>query len=219
MQKRKIIFGDYNTAVHGWTLTGWKLSAAEEKTNFKDKVSGDGSWDLSTALTDGIPRYKDRALTATFESSEGTRLEREATIRHMVNSLDGMRVEIQLPDDVNHHVNGKLHVARNYNDLAHASVTVTAVCGPWKHANTEKVMTLTATDTTQQALLVNEGRRAVVPTIEVEGTVVLEYDGAVLEMDAGEYLWPHLLLTPGHHRVKYSGAGQVVLRYREAVLE
>lgn len=219
MQKRKIIFGDYNTAVHGWTLTGWKLGAAEEKTNFVDKVGGDGSWDLSTALTDGIPRYKDRVLTATFECSEGTRMEREATIRQMINRLDGMREDIRLPDDLSHHINGKLHVVRNYNDLAHASVTVTAICGPWKLANIEKVMTLTATEAPQQAMLVNEGRRAVVPTLKVEGTVVLEYAGASLELTSGEYQWPELLLTPGHHRVTHSGAGQLVISYREAVLE
>jgi hypothetical protein len=217
--KRKIIFGDYNTAVHGWTLTGWNLSPAEEKTNFMDKVGGDGSWDLSTALTDGIPRYKDRQLTATFECSEGTRMEREAIIRQMVNRLDGMREDIYLPDDLSHHINGKLHVVRNYNDLAHASVTVTAICGPWKHSNGAKALTLTATDALQRATLINEGRRAVVPTLKVEGVVVLEYAGAQIELTAGEYQWPELLLTPGHHWVKYSGAGQIIVVYREAVLE
>lgn len=220
MPKRKIVFGDYNTAVHGWTLTGWKLTAAEEKTNFKDKVSGDGSWDLSTALTDGIPRYKDRKLTATFECSEGTRMDREAIIKQMINSLDGMRVDIKLPDDPNHHINGKLHVARNYNDLAHASVTVTATCGPWKHADLEKATTLTATSSKQKVMLVNEGRRAVVPTLVVNrGSILITYGGTSVTLSAGTYQWPELVLTPGHHELTYSGAGQLVITYREAVLE
>lgn len=219
MRKRRILFGDYNTAVHGWTLTGWTFSAAEEKTNFKDKVGGDGSWDLSTALTDGIPRYKDRKLTATFECSEGTRMGREAVIKHMINRLDGMREDIYLPDDIDHHINGKIHVARGYNDLVHAAVTVTAICGPWKHANLEKVMTLTATETPQTVRLINEGRRVVVPTLKVEGTVNMEYDDTTVEITAGEYQWPKLQLTPGHHFLTYSGAGQIVISYREAVLE
>lgn len=219
MQKRKIVFGDYNTAVHGWTLTKWKLGAAEEKTNYIEKVGGDGSWDVSTALTDGIPRYRDRVLTATFESSEGTRLEREATIRHMINSLDGRRLDIRLPDDVSHHINGKVHVAREYNDLAHAAVTVTAVCGPWKLANLEKVTTLAAAEHPQKVLLVNEGRRAVVPEIKVDGAAVLAYGGSALELTAGTYQWPDLLLTPGLHELTYSGTGSLVITYREAVLE
>ena len=221
MEKRKIIFGDYNTAVHGWTLTGWQLSAAEEKTNFIDKVSGDGSWDISTALTDGIPRYKDRTLTATFECSEGNRTSREAVIRHMVNELDGTRVDIKLPDDPSHHINGRLHVERQYNNLAHAAVTVTAICGPWKHANIEKVVELNATPEPQTVRLINEGRRAVVPTLTVNqgSTIAIEYDGATLELTEGEYQWPHLLLMRGHQPLTYSGIGSLRVSYREAVLE
>lgn len=220
MIKRKIIFGDYNTAVHGWTLTGWKLSAAVEKTNFKDKVGGDGSWDLSTALTDGIPRYKDRQLTATFECSEGTRMEREVKIRNMINRLDGMREDIHLPDDAAHHINGKLHVEKKYNDLAHASVTVTAICGPWKLADLETVVTLKAEAFKQTAWLVNNGRRAVVPTIQIsDGQVQLLYGNSSIVLDPGTYQWPEMLLTPGAHSLGYRGIGVASIRYREAVLE
>ena len=221
MKKRRIIFGDYNTAAHGWTLSGWKLSAAEEKTNFKEKVSGDGSWDLSTALTDGIPRYKDRTLTVRLERSDGNRQTRDAKIREMVNKLDGMRVDIYLPDHPFHHINGKLHVERDYNDLVHAAVNVTAICGPWKLANIETARTLTATAEVQTALLVNDGRRAVVPTITVAegGHVRLEYNGETIELSAGTYQWPEMLLRSGHHDLVYSGTGEVRVVYREAVLE
>lgn len=140
MEKRRIIFGDYNTAENGWTLTGWKLSDAEQKTNYVDKSSGDGSWDLSTAMTDGIARYKNRTLTATFECSEGDRLSREDKINYMINHLTGQRMNVILPDDGLHYVNGRLHVARDYNDLAHAKVTVTANCEPWRYANEETIV-------------------------------------------------------------------------------
>lgn len=219
MIKRKITFGTYDTAANGWTLTGWKLSAAEEKTNLVDKPGGDGSWDLSTALSDGIPRYRDRTLTVTLECSEGDRLNREAKIRQMVNQLDGMREDIELPDDTFHHINGKLHVVREYNDLAHAAVTVTAICKPWKFANAETVVTLTASSTAQTVRLVNNGRRAVVPTLTVGGSVTLEYKTASKALSAGSYQWPDLLLTPGDHVLTLRGSGSLVIRYREAVLE
>lgn len=222
MQKRKIIFGDYDTAANGWTLTGWKLSAAEEKTKFVEKAGGDGSWDLSTVLTDGIPRYKDRSMTVTLECSEGDRLSREDKIRHMVNLLDGMREDIELPDDAFHHVNGKLHVAREYNDLAHAAVTVTAVCKPWKYANAETVVNLTATTTEQTARIINGGRQAVVPVLTVAGSgasVRVVYGTTTRTLSAGTYQWPELLLTPGSHSLRYSGSGTLRVTYREAVLE
>lgn len=220
MQKRKIIFGDYDTAAHEWTLTGWKLGAAPQKTKYIEKPNGDGSWDLSTALTDGILKYKDRPLTATLESSEGNRMEREERIRFMINHLDGMKLNIRLPDDDLHYVTGRLHVVREYNDLAHAAVTVTATCEPWKYAHEETSITATASATPQQAILINGGRRAVVPSITVTGSsVVLEYDGASQTLTAGTYQWPRLLLTPGSHGVTCSGNGTVTFTYREAVLE
>lgn len=219
MEKRKIVIGDYNTAADGWTLAAWKLDPAVQKTKYEQKPFGDGAWDLSTALTDGIPRYNDRNLTVTLELSEGTRLEREEVIRRMVNLLDGLRWDIHLPDDDLHHVTGRVHVVREYNDLAHAAVTVTAVCEPWKYANAETVVTLAATGTKQIETLYNAGRRAVVPTLEVSGVLVLEYGTSSLSTNTGVHTWPTLLLTPGAHPIKYSGTGTVSIKYREAVLE
>lgn len=221
MIKRRIVFGSYDTAANGWTLTGWQLSAAEQKTNYVDKPGGDGSWDLSTAMTDGVPRYMDRTLTVTLECSEGDRLSREAKIRHMVNLLDGMQENIELPDDEFHYIRGRVHVARNYNDLAHAAVTVTATCEPWKYSNAETAITLTASVAYQHARIVNNGRRAVVPVAEVTGTSVIVSlnGGASRALTAGTYRLPDLLLTQGSHELQYIGAGTLTLTYREAVLE
>ena len=220
MVKRTIVFGGYNTAANGWTLTGWQLSPAEQKTNFVERTGGDGSWDLSTALTDGQPRYYDRTLTVTLEHSGGDRLGREAIIRQMVNLLDGIRTNIELPDDPFHYITGRLHVAREYNDPAHAAVTVTAVCSPWKYSNLETTVTLTAATAKKTAQLVNNGRLAVVPMLTVTGSSVLvEFGNLSKAMSAGTHQLPDLLLTSGTHTLTYSGTGTLAIKYREAVLE
>ena len=222
MEKRKIVFGTYDTAAAGWTLTGWQLSAPVQKTKYLDKLGGDGSWDLSTALTGGIMRYADRQLTASFECSEGDRMTREATIRQMVNALDGARLRIEPPDGPYHYLVGRVSVQREYNDMAHAAVTVSAVCEPWKYSDAETTTTLTATTAEQTVSLVNNGRRAVVPLLTVTGSgasVRLSYGTASVSLAAGEHKWPDLLLTPGAHAVKYSGSGTLTITYREAVLE
>lgn len=220
MKKRNIILGSYHTAAHGWTLTGWSLTPAAEKTNYVDKVGGDGSWDLSTTLTDGIPTFSDRELTATFENSEGTRDNRNAEISRMTNLLHGMRVEIEIPDHSGYHLIGKVYVAKEYSDEAHAAITVTAQCEPWLYANTETTVILTAKTTAQIASLVNNGRRATVPTLTVTGgTVLVKYEGGNFSMATGSYQWPDLLLTTGVHDITYSGSGTLTVTYREAVLE
>lgn len=220
MVKRTIAFGTYNTAANGWTLTGWQLSPAEQKTNFVERTGGDGSWDLSTALTDGQPRYYDRTLTVTLEHSGGDRLSRESILRQMVNLLDGIRTNIELPDDPFHYITGRLHVAREYNDPAHAAVTVTAVCSPWKYSNLETTVTLTAATSKKTAQLVNNGRQAVVPTLTVTGSSVLvEFGNLSKALGAGTHQLPDLLLTSGTHTLTYSGTGTLEIKYREAVLE
>lgn len=220
MQKRGVILGSYDTAANGWTLTGWKLSPAVEKTNFVEKRGGDGSLDLSTALTDGIPTFSDRDLTITLELSTGSRQSRNDEISYMTNLLHGMRVDIEPPDDIYHHLSGKVYITKEYSDEAHAAVTVTATCKPWLYANEDTVVKLTAASTEKTATLINNGRRAVVPALTVTGSsVVLAYGMNSMSMTAGSYKWPELLLTPGRHDIKYSGSGTLTITYREAVLE
>lgn len=221
MEKRGIIFGDYDTGAKGWTLCEWKLSAAEQYTNFI-KVPGAAPLDASDALTDGEPTYNSRKLTARLERSDGTRMEREARISEMVNELDGYRLDIVLPDDPEHYITGRLHVAKDYNDLAHASVTVSATCDPWLYSNTEQEYLLTATEAEQVAQLTNSGKLAVVPVVTVtgEGAAVVLTDGVNSQaLSAGAWQLPWLYLRRGFTNLTYSGTGVVQITYREAVLQ
>lgn len=222
MDKRRIIIGEYDTAEHGWTLSSWSFGAPSVKENWVEKATGDGAWDMSTVLSDGIPRYRNRTMTATLERSDGTRVTREEEIRNMINTLDGMRFDIYLPDDTDIYVVGRVKVSRRYSDLAHASVQVTATCEPWKLSAYETVREISATASAQTVYLFNNGRRAVVPVLEVTGasaSVLLVYGTASRALSAGTYQMPDLLLTPGAHEIKVSGSGLLRIRYREAVLE
>lgn len=220
MTKRGFLIGTYDTAAERWTLSEWKLDDQKVAANLVN-VPGrrKGPLDLSAALTDGDPVYGSRALTATFECSEGTRLEREDKISDMINALDGWRLDIVLPDDPYRYITGRVSVARVYNDLAHAAVKVTATCEPWRYNATETTVVLTAAATAKTATLLNSGRLAVVPLLEVSGgDVVLVYGANSWALSAGTYALPDLLLTHGESVITYSGTGTLTLTYREAVL-
>lgn len=218
MKKRSVTLGTYDTALNDWTLARLELSSPPFQTNLVQIPGRDGPLDLSAALTGGAPRYNSRTLKLTLENSEGTRLEREHWIREMIFELDGYRKPIWLPDDPGHYLEGRIHVVRDYNDLAHASVTVTATCDPWLYNNEETVHTLAATAQAQKALFVNYGRRTVVPVLYVTGFVSLEYMTNAWTMSEGSYQLPDFVLTPGSHELTYSGDGVVTITYREAVL-
>lgn len=224
MEKRTLILGEYNTAAHGlWTLSSWTLEEPELLTNLQP-VPGriKGPLDLSTALTDGLPSYGPRSLSAVLESSEGDRLAREGRISHMINQLHGQRVDIVLPDHPGRYAVGRLSVSRLYNDLAHGSVQVSAVCEPWLYAAAETVVTLKAATAEQTAQLYNLGAMPVVPVLDITAatgeSVVLSFGSSSLSLSAGSYEWPELFLTPGVHSLVYSGAGTVRITWREGVL-
>lgn len=222
MQKRTVKIGGYDTAEHGWTLTGYKLSDPEQKTRYVEKPGGDGSWDLSTVMTDGIPRYMDRSLVITLECSEGNRSDREALINEMVNALDGLEWQIVLPDRPEHYVTGRVHIAVEYNNLAHAAVSIKGTVAPWLYSAEETVVSLNATNTEYPvaAILNNRGRRVLVPILKVTGSVLLEFGTSSIQLtgDGVTYEWPWLVLTPGSHVVTYNGEGTLDITYREAVL-
>ena len=223
MEKRKILIGSYDTALEGlWTLTAWLFSKAVAQESYADVPGHNGQLDLSTVLTDGEPYYGNREFEATFESSEGTRLEREERINTMINRLDGRRFNIYLPDDPLHYINGRVRVEKLYNDPAHASVIVTATCDPWRYNLSETVVGLIASSTEQVANLKNNGRRAVVPVVNTTGSVNLRFiiDGVTYSksVSAGEHVIADLYLKTGSVPLYYSGSGQITLTYREAVL-
>ena len=217
---RSMTFGSYHTHADGlWTLTGWKLSDATHKQNLVEIPGSSLLLDLSTSLTGGEPTYSSRTLTATFESSEGDRLARKERITKMINTLDGYRMNIILPDDPDRYITGRISVVELYNDMAHASVQVTAVCEPWKYDATETVVSLQAATEEQEATLVNCGRLSVVPTLVVtDGDVRVIYGASSWMLSPGTYALPDIYLTSGEHTITYAGEGALTITYRGAVL-
>lgn len=221
MTKRGLKIGTYDTVLNGkWLLTSLTFSDPVQVTEYVE-VPGrrKGPLDLTAALTDGDPVYENRTLTATFESSEDSRLERESRINVMINWLDGWKLNIQLPDDEQHYIVGRVSVQRLYNDLAHASVQVTAVCEPWRYNNEETRVELAGAEEPQTVVLPNQGRLAVLPLLTVTGgSVLLSTGGLSWSLSPGSYALPDLLLLQGGKEITYSGVGTLVFTYREGVL-
>lgn len=223
MNKRHIKLGEYDTAADGlWTLSAWELTEPEPVTNFID-VPGriKGPIDASTVLTDGLVIYGPRTLTATLESSEGPRMEREARICKMINQLHGRRADIVLPDDPDHYVSGRVSVKRLFNDMAHGSVQVTATCEPWKYSTEETVVRFIDDGTTSDVVLVNQGVMPVVPVLTVTGSGVVDlaFGTASWSLSAGTYQMPDICLAPGENAFSITcSVAELTIAYREAVL-
>lgn len=219
MIKRSIDIGGYNTAAEGWTLSALKFSDPVHDQVLVKIPGSSVTLDMSTVLSDGEPTYGTRTLSATLECSEGTRQERKVLIDLMVNRLDGRRLDIMLPDDTDRYITGRVSVKTLYNDLAHASVSISAICDPWRYSDQETVVTLAGEATPKTQTLTNKGRKAVIPAIQVEGgDVTLTFGENTWTLSVGSYVLPDIYLTTGDHSVTYKGAGTAVLTWREGIL-
>lgn len=223
MQRRKLVIGTYDTALKGpWTLAACELSEPEIQENLVDVPGRDGPLDLSTILTDGAPVFCTRDLSATLECSEGDRKYRTKLIDEITNRLHGRRWQIILPDDPTHYVEGRVIVKKEYNDLAHCAVSLSAKCDPWKLKKVETCITLDLDAEAQLVALPNAGTRVLVPTITLTGAGAwcsLSANGQTWELDTnGVYVLPELRLQPGTTALTYTGNGTTAITYREAVL-
>ena len=140
----------------------------------------------------------------------------------MINQLDGWRLNIILPDDDTRYITGRVRVKKIYNDLAHCSVQVTATCEPWRYNVELTTVAVTATSAEKTIVLANEGRKSVIPVIDISEEVVLKYETEPRGLQLGEerrsIFIPDLYLKTGTHQIHYSGSGQIQVHHREAVL-
>ena len=219
MADRKIIIAGYDTAANGWTLASCNLSSAVAIESYAQVPGRSGRLDLSTVLTDGEPCYDNRTFTARLETSEGTRLERETRIDALMHTFHGRRWNIFLPDDTSHYITGRISITKEYNDNAHAAVTIKANCDPWRYSTQQKTIMVRALSTEQTVSLSNNGGMPVIPTVTVtEDSVTLSGEGWSRVLTKGTYTLPDLYMKQETIEVTYKGSGDITFAYREAVL-
>lgn len=214
---REITFGNYRTHTDGlWTLTGCQFGDPSFLQNFVVIQGRAAPLDLSGALSeDGEPTYDNRMLTATFESSEGKRDERTTRISYVKNTLDGRKVQIVLPDFPDHFLMGRVVVRELYNDLAHCSIQIEAICDPWFYSVSEKVVSASAESV---VTLTNTGRMKVTPLVEVNGDIQLTFGETSWSGTTGTYQIPALRLGADSVEVSVTGSGSVEFTWREGIL-
>lgn len=221
MTKRALKFGRYSTASDGWTLAALTLAYPERRVCDVELPYADGSIDLMDAISDE-PRYSVRELTATLELSGGTREERTAKIRKIINAYHGRTVHIGLPDDSDYLLTGRLSFAVQYNDRAHAAVNISAICQPWRNAAASRIVKATVSASAAVTVtLPNDGGKRLAPTITVDSdndiTITLE-NYTTVTLSSGTTVLPELQIPPGGTSCTLSGVGTVSFRYVEAIL-
>lgn len=215
---RGVLFGDYHTGNDwGLILNAKSLTPPEPKTNFIDIDGRDGSIDLSETLT-GEVRYYDRIASFTFLMTDGSHRDRELLTNEIVNKIHGKRLNIVLPDEPDHYLVGRCNVTGVANDRAYGVLEIECTCEPWKYAERETSKTYTANGSTVAINCINTGRKTVIPTVTVTGSLIITIGTSSVSLSAGEYKLSALRLKAGSNGFSIKGTGSITLKYREAVL-
>lgn len=217
--ERYFILDKFNTW-YDWRLilTAKSITPPEPKTNYIELDGMSGSLDLTESLS-GEVNYKDRTITASFWTDEGTRKDRDRLLTEIVSSLHGRKIKIVEPDDPEHYFYGRVKIKSMDNTIPYAEFSVEITCEPWRYALEESTRVITVTSATPiDAVIMNHGVKTLCPTLIVSGAVTITHNDIANTLKAGTYKITNLKLYRGANVVNVSGNGSVTFAYREAGL-
>lgn len=197
------------------------IEPAKPKTNFIDIPGADGSKDFSESPA-GRVVFKTRKITWTFKLYPGDKWATKYT--QVSNAINGKQCRIKMDDDALFCYVGRVSVDKFASDSILHTITVTAICQPYKlYASETKsaVVTLTASEYTD--LKVMSGRMPTIPTITVTAATTIQWNGNTYSLAAGTHKILDVLFTEGSNVIRAkltnsSSTGTIQCTYQEGAL-
>lgn len=186
----------------GLLLSTFEIGAAEPKTNYIDIPGGDGSIDLTEALTGEIA-YDNRTITATFTLNQPR--DEWRPIMDVVRAYcHGRKFNIVAPNDDDHYYIGRVNVGPLEIDGVIATFEMTIVCDPYKYKKDLTVhdFTIDASGTLITTLI--NARRRVVPTVTVNNTTQMIKGSASVSLNAGTHKVTSIPLIVGDNAITFN---------------
>lgn len=155
-------------------LAPFVLPPAIPKINLLDIEGMDGSLDLTEA--NGEINYYDRDLKFTFSVFPGDDMTFEERQTAISNALNGRRCKITLDKEPDYYFIGRCMVNEHLCDKKLCQVVITATVAPYKLRQHETVTTFEFPEAYEiRTIVLTNGRKRVVPTIETSGEVHVEF--------------------------------------------
>jgi hypothetical protein len=216
--ERYFILDKFNTW-YDWRLilTAKDVTPPEPKINLVELDGMSGTLDLSESLS-GEVTFKDRIITATFWTDQGSREDRERLLRDIRIALHGRKIKIIEPDDPDHYFYGRAVIKSTQNTLPYAEFTIEATCEPWRYNVNDTVRYISVNRDTKDLVICNNGAKTLSPVIEVTGAIDITYNGVRTYLTDGSYIISDVKLYRGVNVIKVSGEGSVSFTYKEADL-
>lgn len=180
------------------------------KTRYIDIPRGDGTLDSTEAF--GGVKYNDRTLTFNFTViGKWDRVKEQA-----VNELHGKKVHIILDKDAEYYYTGRCTIDEWKSDRNLKTITVTAVCEPYK--NKRNITVQTAVVAGNGSILCRNDFKSVIPVIECDSDMILTMNGESHALKKGKQKVLDVKFEQGYNRMNVSGNGKITFTYQEGAL-
>ncbi|MBQ8279480.1 MAG: hypothetical protein IJZ23_06840 [Roseburia sp.] len=187
------------------------IGTPSPKTETIDVPGGDGVLDLTDFF--GEVKYNNRELSFEF-STKVPQDEFMDLFSRVQNAIHGQKMQIVLDDDAEWYYTGRITVSEWKADKNIGKLTVDCDCEPYKsrHGDTVIFQMVEGTETT---VILPNGRKPVVPIIDITGNINLTFGTNFWALSEGRYELPAVRLANGNNTVLLSGTGTATFTYRE----
>lgn len=208
-------FGDKHSYYEwGLILSGKEIQAPEPKINQIEIEGGDGVLDLTDFF--GDVKYKNRALTFNFSKKDIVPDGFLALFSLVQNTIHGKRMQIVLDDDPAYYYYGRVTINEWKSNKNIGEIVVEVDAEPYKYKLAETVVFQVVSG--PATINLTNGRKHVVPTIDIVGTINLTFGDNYYSLSEGRYILPAVQLREGTNNITLDGTGTATFTYREGGL-
>lgn len=187
------------------------ITPPSPKTHFVEVLGADSALNLSKALT-GHMQYNRRTITMEFNIM-APREEWPEKHSEIMDMLHGEELPIVLEDDPEYFYCGLVSVEGFDPQKVTSVVKIVADVEPYK-MRTETTRR-TATVSGEQTITITGGKMPMIPTITASSAMAMTFGGVSYPLEAGENIFPDVVMRSGINAFTFEGEGTVILEYRE----
>lgn len=198
----------------GLILQTKEIQAPEPKINQIELEGRDGVLDLSDFF--GEVKYKNRSLSFQFAKMDIHQEGFLALFSVVQNALHGKVMEVILDDDPSYFYKGRVTINEWKSEKNLGQIVIEVDAEPYKYKVQETVVTKAVTGTVELVLV--NGRKKIVPTIDITGNINLTYGLNYYSLSEGRYELPAVRLEEGENIITLNGTGTATFTYREGGL-
>ena len=210
----ELLINDVSTKSMGFHLNPlYIVESPEAKTFYVDIPYGDGSIDLTEAVT-GKVSYEDRLIKFVLERLR-PKHSWQSYYNNLVKNYHGKTIRLVMPDMEGYHFEGRMSVGQ-FNKGDYLSIRCEVLCKPYKLKDTITSNTFESTTTEQLVILQNEMMETV-PTFTTTAQVTIKHGTNQWTINAGTHTLA-IVLQQGDNQIYLEGNATVTIEYQEGVL-